>query len=157
VQAVQTAAFPTALEAQLVERLRVRGNANISLVAEVEGQVVGHVVFSPVSLNDANESVLRWGLGLAPLAVLPRFQRRGIGALLVREGLVRSRAQQAPFVVVLGETRYYSRFGFAPAAQWNIANEYGAGEEFMILVYDGNAMPAQPSLAKYAAPFAELA
>ena len=155
--AVHAAAFPTHAEAQLVDRLRALGEAKLALVAESANAVVGHVLFSPVSLVTAENNVIGRGLGLAPLAVLPDFQSRGIGSLLVREGLAKCREMQASFVVVLGGPGYYTRFGFVPAMQWNIANEYGAGDEFMIAVSDRAAMPVQPVVAKYGAAFAEFA
>src|SRR5262245_11922157 len=108
--AVHCAAFPTDAEAHLVEWLRARGAARVSLVAEVDDAVVGHVLFSPVSI--VAESGCRHGLGLAPVAVMPAHQRRGVGSALVREGLVACREAGCAFVVVLGHPGYYPRFGF---------------------------------------------
>src|SRR4051794_27169364 len=96
VEAVHRAAFPTEAEARLVNRLRESGQARVALVAEVDGAVVGHVVFSPVSIVGA--TTLGPGLGLAPLAVSPGFQGRGVGSALVREGLAACRLKGFGFV-----------------------------------------------------------
>src|SRR5262245_26783884 len=113
VRAVHVAAFPTPAEANLVDALRSAGHASVSLVAEADGKIVGHILFSPMSI--AEHPAITDGLGLAPLAVLPALQRRGIGAALVREGLDSCRKLGAGFVAVLGDPAYYTRFGFALA------------------------------------------
>jgi putative acetyltransferase len=125
---VHRAAFGRAAEAQLVDALRAGGNLLVSLVMDCGGVIVGHVAFSPVRIE---EEVL--GVGLAPLGVAPGFQRRGIGNRLVHEGLAECRRAGFGIVVVLGDPLYYRRFGFAPARGMNLANEYGAGDEFMSL------------------------
>lgn len=93
----------------LVQKLREQGALTISLVAEFEGEVVGHIAFSPVTVNGA---LCDW-YGLAPVSVLPEFQGRGIGSLLVEAGLARLRELGARGCVLLGEPEYYRRFGFA--------------------------------------------
>ncbi len=108
---VHLAAFPTQLEADLVDLLRANGNAVVSLVAHVGARIAGHVLFSPVIVERNGEVVAR-GLGLAPLAVMPAQQRQGIGAALVRAGIEECRNKGTPFVVVLGGPEYYRRFGF---------------------------------------------
>jgi putative acetyltransferase len=153
VHAVHVAAFPTDAEARLVDRLRVNGQARVSLVAEVDGAVVGHVLFSPVSL--VTPDACCWGLGLAPLAVLPSHQRRGIGAALVREGLTACQAAGCGFVVVLGHPAYYPRFGFGKASAVGLGNEYGADDAFMVLELVPGSLPAGGGLVKYGVEFAE--
>jgi len=93
----------------LVDRLRESGALAVSLVAEAEGRVVGHVAFSPVTIAG---SFCAW-YGLAPLAVLPTYQRTGIGSRLVIAGLESLRALHAQGCVLLGEPEYYKRFGFS--------------------------------------------
>jgi len=110
IHAVVASAFGRSDEARLVDALRAAGKATISLVADHDGRVVGHVLFSPVTLAGAPSAS-----GLAPLAVVPPMQRRGIGGALVRAGLDRCRAAHRPFVVVLGSPDYYGRFGFLAA------------------------------------------
>lgn len=136
--AVHRAAFPTEDEARLVDALRVAGHAAISLVAEAEGQVVGHIVFSPVSVVGAAD---KRGLGLAPVAVVPGHQRCGIGSALIREGLSSCCQAGYDFVVVLGHPEYYSRFGFRRASEVGLGNEYGADEAFMVLELAPGGLP----------------
>ena len=107
VREILASAFPTEAEARLVDMLRANGKAIVSLVAEQEGQIVGHILFSPVSISPLSKPLT--GLGLAPVAVAPSYQKRGIGSTLIREGL---RLCQCDYVVVLGNPEYYSRFGF---------------------------------------------
>ena len=148
-------AFPTPEEALLGERLRESGSAPVALVAieeddHGEQDVVGHVVFSPVEL----EPQAPWpGLGLAPLAVRPQAQRRGIGSQLVQAGLEACRASGAGFVVVLGDPAYYSRFGFVRGSQFGLVNEYGVDEEFMALELKPGCL-SYGGLVRYHAAFA---
>lgn len=152
IQAVNQAAFPTDAEARLVDALRASGRLLISLVAVDAGQIVGHIAFSPVRLSadpGAGE-----GLGLAPLAVVPAHQRRGIGSRLVREGLAACAGAGFAFVVVLGDPGYYSRFGFARARDHSLDNEYGVDEEFMVLALQPSGIPSTPGVVRYAPEFA---
>lgn len=110
VHRVHAAAFPTEAEANLVDRLRQAGKAIVSLVAEVDGSVVGHVLFSPVTIQ--GEAAVYTGLGLAPVAVLPAHQNQGIGGQLITQGLAVCRQLGQPWVVLLGHPSYYPRFGF---------------------------------------------
>jgi putative acetyltransferase len=153
IRAVHGAAFPSDDEARLVDRLRASAQARVSLVAEVAGAVVGHILFSPVSLVAPPAS--GQGLGLAPLAVLPGHQRRGVGSALVREGLAACRQQGHPFVVVLGHPGYYPRFGFRRASALGLGNEYGADEAFMVLELQPGAVPEGGGLVRYGPEFAE--
>lgn len=93
----------------LVERLREAGALTISLVAEVEGHVVGHIAFSPVTIAGRE---CQW-YGLGPVSVLPEFQMEGIGTQLIKAGMSKLRELQAVGCVLLGEPEYYGRFGFA--------------------------------------------
>jgi putative acetyltransferase len=145
IHAVQAAAFGQDIEANLVDALRESGSRRISLVAERNGEVVGHVLFSPVSLEGTTG-----GLGLAPVGVLPEYQGQGIGSALIRAGLDECEKLGAPFVVVLGEPAYYSRFGFKRAKDFGLDNVYGADEEFRVIVY-GDAPP--PGLVRYGPEF----
>lgn len=151
---VVTEAFPSSLEARLVEELRRTGNLSISLVAMNGADVVGHIAFSPVSLEHDAGAI--GGLGLAPVAVLPGFRNRGIGAALVQEGLRRCRESGAQFVVVLGEPHYYRRFGFRPASGWGIGNEYGVGDEFMAMELRAGALAGAGGVARYGPEFSSI-
>ncbi|HXV84451.1 MAG TPA: N-acetyltransferase [Candidatus Binatia bacterium] len=155
VREVHRASFPSEAEAVLVDRLRENGKAVVSLVAEVDGQVVGHIVFSPVSIEEVPE--ITNGLGLAPVAVLPGFQRHGVGSRLVQEGLAASRRTLYGFVVVLGEPRFYRRFGFRQASAVGLRNEYDAEEAFMVLELQAGILPENGGLVKYGPEFAAVA
>ena len=151
---VHCAAFPTDAEARLVDRLRDGGKATVSLIAEVGSKLVGHVLFSPVTA--AGPPASKDGLGLAPVAVLPDYQSCGIGAMLIQHGLSACREASYGFVVVLGHPGYYPRFGFRPASDFGISNEYGADEAFMVIELAEGSLPPKGSLIKYAPEFAEL-
>ena len=146
---VHESAFPTDAEGRLVNALRESRRLTISLVALSTDEVVGHVAFSPVTIVDS-----AGGLGLAPLAVLPAYQRQGIGGRLVREGLAAARAAGVGFVVVLGDPAYYGRFGFLPASRWGLSDEYGGGDAFQVLELRGGFITPGPAIVKYAADFA---
>src|SRR5688572_27425960 len=103
VRRVHEAAFPTATEANLVDRLRSNGKAVVSLVAHDENEIVGHILFSPVTF-DPPASVMAFGL--APMAVLPGHEKHGVGRRLVQNGLAESHARGACMVVVLGDPPY---------------------------------------------------
>lgn len=148
---MHAAAFPSDAEARLVDALRAARRAALSLVAEHDGQVVGHVLFSPVKSNRGR------GLGLAPLAVLPRHQRQGIGAALIRAGIEACRAGGYDYAVVLGDPGYYRRFGFRRALDLGLQNEYGAQDEFMVLELRLGGLAGVTGLVKYCREFAALA
>lgn len=116
-------------EAAIVARLREAGALTLSLVAEQQGQCVGHIAFSPVRVGGA---ALGW-YGLAPLSVAPAQQHQGIGSALAREGLQRLRALGARGCVVLGEPAYYRRFGFAAHAALVLAGV--PADHFMALAF----------------------
>lgn len=137
VRLINELAFPEPNEARLVDAIRANGHETLSLVAVSDTVVLGHIFFSPVYIV-ATESRVR-GMGLAPMAVHPDFQRRGIGSALVREGLRRLDAIACPFVIVVGHAAYYPRFGFEPASRFGIAPQWeGIPEDvFMIRVLPG--------------------
>ncbi|HEX6902618.1 MAG TPA: N-acetyltransferase [Thermoanaerobaculia bacterium] len=126
VHAVNEAAFGQSAEANLVAALREQAHPLISLVAEDEDAIVGHILFSPVTLT--GHPALRI-MGLAPMAVAPERQREGIGSSLVRAGLDECRKLGFGAVVVLGHPEYYPRFGFFPAARFGVGCEYDVPEE----------------------------
>ena len=110
IDAIVTAAFGRAEEAALVEALRQRADPGLSLVAEVAGDLAGHVFFSPVELAQPSAQVRC--AGLAPLSVAPDLQGRGIGSELVTRGLAGCRELAFEAVFLIGNPRYYARFGF---------------------------------------------
>jgi putative acetyltransferase len=150
VHSVHEAAFPTAAEAKLVEKLRKNGKASVSLVAEDEGRIVGHILFSPVTFDPPLDVV---ALGLAPMAVLPGHEKHGVGRRLVQNGLAESHSNGACMVVVLGDPGYYGRFGFERASRHGLRNEFGVEESFMVFMLDSHAHPPPGTMVKYATEF----
>ena len=133
IREVNDRAFDQPLEGRIVDALRAHGAVRLSLVAVVDGQVVGHILFSPVTAAGAAGG----GVGLGPMAVTPEQQRRGVGAALIDAGLARLRAAGCPFVVVLGHHEYYTRFGFVPASRYGMRCEWDVPDEsFMVHVLD---------------------
>ncbi|HEX2251632.1 MAG TPA: N-acetyltransferase [Thermoanaerobaculia bacterium] len=153
IHAVHAASFPSEAEADLVDALRAAGRLPVSLVAQREGEIVGHVAFSPVATEWPEAAA---GVGLAPVAVTGPHRRQGIAAALVRAGLEACRAAGFGWVVVLGEPEYYSRFGFRPASEHGLVDEYGGGAAFQVLELAPGALPIGAGLVRYAAEFAAV-
>jgi putative acetyltransferase len=153
VREVNERAFGGVAEAMLVEMLRAASRAVVSLVAVDQNRVVGHVLFSPVTVAEAPENFS--GVGLAPMSVLPEFQNRGIGSRLVREGLEVCRQRGYEVVVVLGHIAYYPRFGFVRAKDCGLDNEYNAVDSFMVMELRKGVLDRIHGLVKYAPEFRE--
>jgi putative acetyltransferase len=152
IRAVHVAAFPTAVEADLVEQLHRDGDVVLSLVAAEGETIIGHVLLSRLTADGDGRAVR--AVGLAPVAVLPDRQRQGIGAALVAEAVARMRGEGEDFVFLLGAPAYYRRFGFAPETAAPFASPY-AGPYFMALALCDAAVP-ESGRADYAAAFAGL-
>jgi putative acetyltransferase len=108
ISAFQSAPHTSLTEQYIVSALRRADNLTVSLVAEANGKIIGHVAVSPVSMSDG---ACAW-FGLGPISVIPEHQRRGVGSALMREALRILRDEGAAGCVLLGEPEYYSRFGF---------------------------------------------
>jgi putative acetyltransferase len=148
-------AFGHAGEADLVDALREEAHPYISLVALLGGRVVGHIFFSPVTIEDEDSRCT--AMGLAPMAVLPEHQGRGIGSRLVRQGLEECRRDGHNIVVVLGHPDYYPRFGFEPAAPKGIRSEYDVTDDkFMVAELEPGALADRKGIVKYHAAFARF-
>jgi len=145
--AVELAAFPTHDEADLVDRLRQDGSAVLSLVAVLDGRIVGHIMFSRMLSPEKC-------LGLAPVAVLESCRGRGIAAELIRQGLSRAKTGGWKGVFVLGDP-YYRRFGFDPSLAAGFASPY-AGAHFMALELEAGALAEKEGGARYPQAFEAL-
>ena len=154
VYAVNKSAFETQSEADLVDALRLQAQPVVSLVAEDNGKVVGHIMFSPVSLSDYPDLKV---MGLAPMAVAPTHQRKGTGSALVRAGLDQCRQLDFAAVVVLGHPDYYPRFGFSPSSQFGIDSEYEVLEEvFMAMELQPEALRGKTGRVRYHPAFSNV-
>lgn len=152
---VNEKAFGQPAEANLVAALRANGHVTLSLVAAQDDNVVGHILFSPVTI-ESDEKILT-ALGLAPMAVLPEHQNQGIGSKLVRAGLDECRKALHDIVVVLGHPEFYPRFGFTPASRYGIKSEYDVRDEvFMIMELREGALLGCSGIVKYLPEFSEV-
>jgi putative hydrolase of the HAD superfamily len=150
---VNQRAFPQETEANLVDLIRDRGNVTLSLVALNGADVVGHILFSPVTLEPNNH--IR-GLGIGPVAVLPEMQGKGLGSQLIEKGLNICRERGYDFIVLLGDPRYYSRFGFIPAREFGLTSEYGDGDEFQARELKPGILTGTRALVQYVPEFKEV-
>ena len=154
VRALNEAAFDSGAEARLVDMLREQAKPLVSLVAEQDGFVVGHILFSPVTLSGHDDLKI---MGLAPMAVAPPHQRRGIGTSLVHAGLDRCRELGAGAVVVLGHPEFYPRFGFVPSTRFDVGSEYDVPEDvFMVTELKPGFFRGVSGTIRYHAAFKEL-
>lgn len=154
VYAVNVAAFPTPAEAHLVEALRQQAELVISLVAIEDQAVVGHIMFTPVTLLGHHDLSL---MGLAPMAVAPEHQRKGVGSALVIAGLERCKQMSVGGVVVLGHPGFYPRFGFLPSIRFSLISEYDVPEDvFMALELEAGYFQSVSGTIKYHSSFSEV-
>lgn len=150
IRRVNDAAFGTRDEADIVDALRAEGHALVSLVAEVGGRVVGHVLFSRMWIRTAGGSID--AVALAPMAVVPEHQRQGIGGRLIHEGLRALRSRGETIVIVVGHPAYYPRFGFASARAAALASPFPA-EAFMALELVPGALDGVSGRVEYPKAF----
>lgn len=155
VRRVNELAFGRSDEADLVDALRQKARPYISLVAVSAGEVVGHIFFSPVTLESERETFT--AMGLAPMAVSPAHQRQGIGSLLVPEGLEECLRIGHEVVVVLGHSKFYPRFGFTPASSKGLRSEYDVPDDvFMVAELRPGALGGRRGLVKYHPEFSKV-
>ncbi len=153
VRRINEIAFEQGPEVAIVDELRKSCREYCSFVAVDQDIVVGHIVFTPVTLDGSRVT----GMGLAPMAVLPSYQNQGIGFLLVRQGLQHLQQSGCPFVIVLGHPEYYPRFGFEPASHYKLKSQWDGvpDEAFMVVVFDRDVLPGEGGIARYRAEFDE--
>jgi putative acetyltransferase len=150
IRAVSEAAFGSSEEADLVDKLRAGGDALVSLVAEIDRSIVGHIMFSRMWIRTNSGDVP--AVALAPMAVLPRHQRRGIGQLLVRRGLNMLRAMGETMVIVVGHADYYPRFGFSSETARTLQAPFPR-EVFMAMELRESALAGVEGPVVYPDPF----
>jgi len=148
---INQAAFNGVDEANLVNTLRDGGFVEVSLVAECDQQIVGHILFSRVTIN-TNTGLVN-ALSLAPMAVAPEHQRQANGTKLVEAGLDACRKLGHKIVVVLGHPEFYPRFGFSAKLAQPLASPFGGGEAWMTLELVLGALEGVIGSVKYPPPF----
>jgi putative acetyltransferase len=155
IRRINIKAFGRPLEANLVEMLRTNDGILLSLVATYGGQVAGHILYSPVTAGSGEKKIA--GAGLGPMAVLPEYQRRGVGGKLIEFGITRLKQSGCPFLVVLGHVDYYPRFGFRPASDYGLKCEWRVPDNaFMALALDESKIRGASGLIKYRAEFSSV-
>jgi putative acetyltransferase len=148
---VNNRAFGQQQEGNIVDVLRSNGATLLSLVATLDGRVVGHILYTPASIGTVA------GAALGPMSVLPEHQRQGIGGALVEAGNLKIKDAGCPFVVVLGHASFYPRFAFRPASTRGIRCEWDVPDDaFMLLVLDGQTMQGVSGLARYRGEFSSV-
>lgn len=153
IRAVHIAAFERETEADLVDQLRATASPLLSLVA-IQDTIIAHLMCSPVVCKAAPAMQI---MGLAPMAVLPKHQRTGIGSALVSDAVERCGEESYDAIIVLGHPAYYRRFGFQPASNFGIQSIYGAPDEaFMALELDPGSLRHASGQVRYHAAFDEL-
>lgn len=151
-------AFEQPNEGRLIEKLRHNKAfiSRLSLVAEVEGRVVGHILFFPIEVKE-EEGIVSLSLALAPMAVSPEFQKRGIGGRLIMSGLEMAQKLHHRSAIVLGHAEYYSKFGFKPASLWNIRAPFDVpNEAFMAIELTTNGLKDVEGTVLYPNEFGEV-
>jgi predicted N-acetyltransferase YhbS len=125
----------------------------LSLIAESDNQIVGHILFTKVKIEGI---ITKESLALAPLSVLPKMQRRGIGTRLLKYGLQKAKEIGFESVIVLGHPEYYKKFGFMSASRWNIKCPFEVPDEvFMALELKENALNNAAGVVRYPDVFTE--
>jgi putative acetyltransferase len=152
IREVNEQAFGRSDEADLVDALRIRGAITLSLVADLDRIIVGHILFSPVSIESDTGSTV--GIALAPMAVLPEFQRQGIGSQLINTGLDQLSELGHSLVVVLGHPGYYPRFGFTPSKPHDIIWNQDIPEEvFMVKELQPGTLQKRKGIVRFQPEF----
>ncbi|WP_145197147.1 GNAT family N-acetyltransferase [Thalassoglobus polymorphus] len=154
IRRVNQAAFEGDAEANLVDALRDGGFVGVSLVAQVDGQIVGHILFSRIKIVTKSETID--ALSLAPMAVMPSHQRQGIGTMLVESGLAACREQGQRIIVVLGHPEFYPRFGFSAELAQNLESPFGSGEAWMAMDLSEESLNGIEGRIEYSPPFLAL-
>lgn len=154
VRLVNEQAFATTLEADLVDALRDGNFIEVSLVAEVENEVVEHILFSKLSIITKNKTIE--SISLAPMAVLTRFQNQGIGTKLVNAGLEACRQRGQTIAVVLGHPDFYTRFGFSSELALQLESVFDGDDAWMAIELVPGSLNGVEGRIEFSPPFAGL-
>jgi putative acetyltransferase len=147
IKKINLAAFKTEEEAWLVDEIRKQDQDMISLVAEKNNQIVGHIMFSQGSNKSCPDIKI---IGLAPMAVLPEHQNKGIGSRLVKAGIQACKEAGYQAIIVLGHPNFYPKFGFIPSINFNLKGEYDVPPEvFMVLEIEKDILSPCSGILEY--------
>ena len=155
---VNRLAFNQDAEAKLVNSLRRNNNVfvpELSLTALLDGKIVGHILFTKITIVSKDQNTE--SLALAPMAVLPEFQSKGIGGKLIQKGLTNAKELGFESVIVLGHEHYYPKFGFEPASKWNIKAPFDVpNNAFMAIELTTGALANINGVVQYPNEFNEV-
>jgi putative acetyltransferase len=152
IREINDQAFGQTQEGEIIDQLRGCCEELVSLVATEGEKIVGHILFSPAIIEGDGEEVR--GMGLAPMAVLPEYQRQGVGSMLVQKGIEKIREMGYPFIIVLGHAEYYPRFGFEQASIYGIKSQWDVPDEaFMVMILDSGIMSGVSGTGRYREEF----
>jgi len=155
VRALNEMVFETPTEARIVDALQQNCPDVLSLVAEEDGCILGHILFSQVVIESEGQKTQ--GMGLAPMAVCPGRQGQGIGSQLVKSGIDILQERNCPFIIVLGHPQYYPRFGFELASEHGLFCQWDGvpDEAFMVMIMDPEVLDGVSGVARYRKEFDE--
>lgn len=157
IDTINDRAFGQPDEGFLIRAMRKRSDfiPALSLISEVNGTPIGHILFTRIAIRSDNKSNV--SLALAPMAVLPEYQKKGIGTAMVKAGIEKARQLGFKSVIVLGHPKYYPRFGFKPASLWSIKAPFEAPDEaFMALELVQGGLEAISGTVAYPEEFQEI-
>ncbi|MCD6106616.1 MAG: N-acetyltransferase [Caldisericaceae bacterium] len=153
---VNKLAFQQENESILIEKIRKGENfiPDLSLVAEIDNRIVGHILFSKIKI--VGDSIFE-SIALAPMAVIPAFQKQGVGSKLIKKGMAKAKELGFDSIIVLGHKDYYPKFGFERASKWNIKCPFKVPEEaFMAIALTKKALEDKAGTVKYPDEFMEV-
>lgn len=153
---VNKLAFGQENESKLVEKIRKSNNfiPELSLVAEINSKLVGHILFSKIKI--IGSSIFET-IALAPMAVIPEFQRQGVGSELINRGMEKVKELGFNSIIVLGHKDYYPKFGFKRASKWNIKCSFEVLDEvFMAIELTDGALEGKAGTVKYPDEFIDV-
>ncbi len=157
IKEINDRAFEQEDEGILINKLRKKDQfiPELSLVAEADETVVGHILFYPVIINSAHQK--HTTLSLGPMAVLPEYQKKGIGGKLINKGLIRAKDLGFRSVIVVGHPEYYPKFGFTKASKWSIKVPFEVPDEvFMAIEIVEGELQDKSGIIEYPAEFMEM-
>ena len=149
IREINDIAFNQSQEGEVVDKIRESDSKVLSLVAEIDNNIVGHIFYSDAIIEYNDEKI--YAMGLAPMAVLPSYQKQGIGKLLINESLKILKKKDVPFIIVLGHEDYYPKFGFEIASKYNVKCQWDGvpDDAFMIMLIDKEITLKIQGVAKY--------